>query len=64
MQPRDRIEWAQADESALGILERMQMKDVNQMPVLRDQQVVGMVSRDGMLRVIQTRLQLERFAHA
>ncbi len=64
MQPRDRIEWAQADESALGILERMQIKDVNQMPVLRDQQVVGMVSRDGMLRVIQTRLRLERFAHA
>ncbi len=64
MQPRDRIEWAQADESALRILERMRLKDVNQMPVLQDQQIVGMVSREGMLRVIQTRLQLERFAHA
>jgi hypothetical protein len=32
----DRIEWAQADEPAIGILERMQSNDINQMPVLRD----------------------------
>jgi CBS domain-containing protein len=64
MLPRDRIEWAQADEPAIGILERMQTNDINQMPVLRDGQVVGMVSRDAMLRVIQTRMQLERFAQA
>jgi Zn-dependent protease/predicted transcriptional regulator len=64
MLPRDRIEWAQADEPALGILERMQSNDINQMPVLRDGQVVGMVSRDAMLRVIQTRMQLERYAQA
>jgi Zn-dependent protease/CBS domain-containing protein len=64
MLPRERIEWAQADEPALGILERMQSSDINQMPVLRDGQVVGMVSRDAMLRVIQTRMQLERFAQA
>jgi Zn-dependent protease/CBS domain-containing protein len=64
MLPRDRIEWAQADEPAIGILERMQSNDINQMPVLRDGQVVGMVSRDAMLRVIQTRMQLERFAQA
>ncbi len=64
MLPRDRVEWAQADEPALGILERMQSNDINQMPVLRDGQVVGMVSRDAMLRVIQTRMQLERYAQA
>ncbi|MDE3137453.1 MAG: site-2 protease family protein, partial [Acidobacteriota bacterium] len=64
MVPRDRIEWAQADEPAIGILERMQSNDINQMPVLREGQVVGMVSRDAMLRVIQTRMQLERFAQA
>jgi Zn-dependent protease/predicted transcriptional regulator len=60
MLPYDRIQWAQADESAPKILERMQASDVNQMPVLRDGQVIGMVSRDAMLRVIQTRMQLER----
>ncbi|HVB33150.1 MAG TPA: site-2 protease family protein [Patescibacteria group bacterium] len=64
MLPQDRIEWAQADEPALGILERMQQTNIGQMPVLREGQVVGMVSRDTVLRVIQTRLQLERFAQA
>jgi Zn-dependent protease/predicted transcriptional regulator len=64
MLPHDRIEWAQAEEPAMKILERMQSNDINQMPVLRDGQVVGMVSRDAMLRVIQTRIQLERYAQA
>jgi Zn-dependent protease len=64
MVPIDRIQWVQADEPAMKILERMQSTNVYQMPVLRDGQVVGMVSRDAMLRVIQTRLQFERFAHA
>lgn len=64
MVPIDRIQWVQADEPAMKILERMQNTNVNLMPVLRDGQVIGMVSRDAMLRVIQTRLQFERFAHA
>lgn len=64
MLPQERIEWAQADEPALGILERMQRTDINQMPVLKEGQVVGMISRDSVLRIIQTRLQLERFAQA
>lgn len=64
MLPQDRIEWAQADEPALKILERMQSSDINQMPVLSDGKVVGMVSRDAMLHVIQTRMQLERYAQA
>lgn len=61
---KNQIQWVQADEPALKILERMQKMDVNQMPVLREGEVVGMISRDAMLRVIQTRLQLERLAHA
>lgn len=64
MLPQERIPWAQADEPALLILERMQRANIHQMPVLREGHVVGMVSRDAMLRVIQTRLQLERFAQA
>jgi len=64
MLPQERIEWAQADEPALGLLERMQRTDTGDMPVLQEGQVVGMVSRDSVLRVIQTRLQLERFAQA
>lgn len=64
MLPKTQIQWVRANEPALEILTRMQQTDVNQMPVLSDGQVVGMVSREAMLRVIQTRLQLERLAHS
>lgn len=60
MLPLERIEWAKTDESAPKLLERMQTSDISQMPVLEDGRVVGMVSREAMLQVIQTRLQVER----
>lgn len=58
MLPRDKIHWARPDESLLSILERMQEHDINQMPVVQDETVVGLVTRDSILRVIQTRLEL------
>jgi Zn-dependent protease/predicted transcriptional regulator len=62
MIPRDKLHWAQSSESALDILERMQNEDVNQMPVVEDGRVVGLISRDTVLRVIQTRLQVGHLA--
>lgn len=63
MIPRDKILWAHPDESLLGLLERLLTADVNQMPVVSGSgdgtaQVVGMVTRDSILRVIQTRSEL------
>lgn len=56
MLPIDRIHSALPDESALGILERMQTEDINQMPVVSEGHIVGMIARDTILRVLQTRL--------
>jgi predicted transcriptional regulator len=45
----------------LAVLDRMQSEDINQMPVLQqepDPHVVGIVSRDSILRVIQTRTEI------
>ena len=56
MLPLDKMSWASPEEPVLKILERMQSEDVNQMPVLqRDPtpHVVGMISRENILRVIQ-----------
>jgi predicted transcriptional regulator len=56
MLPLDKMSWASPEEPVLKILERMQTEDVNQMPVLqRDPtpHVVGMISRENILRVIQ-----------
>lgn len=64
MVPRENILWAKPDEPLLGLLERLLTSDVNQMPVVSDGeeegnlQIIGMVTRDSILRVIQTRSEL------
>jgi Zn-dependent protease/predicted transcriptional regulator len=58
MLPAAKIHWARPEEPALGVLQRMQTEDINQMPVISDHHIVGMISRDTILRVLQTRLQV------
>jgi Zn-dependent protease/predicted transcriptional regulator len=58
MMPIDRIHSATPEESALAVLARMQEADINQMPVISDDHIVGVVGRDTILRALQTRLQL------
>ena len=63
MLPRERILWASQDEPLQRLLERLFAADINQMPVVSGSQddgahVVGMVSRDAILRVIQARSEL------
>jgi Zn-dependent protease/predicted transcriptional regulator len=62
MMPIDRIHAASPDEPALGVLQRMQSEDINQMPVISDGRIVGMIARDTILRMLQTRLQLGHLA--
>lgn len=57
MLPPDRIHSVSPADLALKVLERMQAEDINQMPVISEGQIVGMISRDTILRVLQTRLQ-------
>jgi CBS domain-containing protein len=63
MLPVDRIQLATPDEPVLAVLERMQKEDIAQMPVASDGHIVGMISRDAILRVLQTRLQIGHLAH-
>ncbi len=61
MLPLDKVRWAAPEEPVLAVLDRMQSEDVNQMPVLQsdpDPHVVGIVSRDSILRVIQARTEI------
>ena len=62
MLPIDRIHSASPEESVLGVLERMQTEDVNQMPVVSEGQIMGMIARDTILRLLQTRLQVGHLA--
>jgi Zn-dependent protease len=65
MIPRDKILSAGPDQPLLPLLERMIAADVNQVPVMAGivddasgAQVVGMVTRDSILRVIQTHIEV------
>lgn len=58
MLPRARIQWAAPEQPLVALLERMQNEDINQMPVVAEGRVVGMVTRESILRVIQTHLEM------
>jgi Zn-dependent protease len=63
MVPREKILWASPEEPLPRLLERLMGADVNQMPVVRHTEdgaahIVGMVTREAILRVIQTRSEL------
>jgi Zn-dependent protease/predicted transcriptional regulator len=63
MIPRDKIQWTSPDEPLLRLLERLLTADINQMPVVSGAEdeapsIVGMVTRDSILRVMQTHSEL------
>lgn len=62
MLPVEKIHWASPEEPVLGVLERMQKEDINQMPVASEGHIVGMIARDAILRVLQTRIQAGHLA--
>jgi len=63
MVPIEKVQVASPEEPALSILQRMRTADINQMPIISDQHIVGMIGRDAILRVLQTRLQAGHLAH-
>jgi Zn-dependent protease/predicted transcriptional regulator len=63
MIPREKILWATPDEPLLPLLQRLLAADINQMPVVSASEengahIVGMVTRDSILRVMQTRSEI------
>ncbi len=65
MLPREQIRWAAPEEPVLGLLERMQSEDINQMPVLAGGppwRVMGIITRDSILRVIRARTEVGELA--
>jgi predicted transcriptional regulator len=58
MVPLDHMHSAEPDEPVIGVLQRMQAEDINQMPVISDGHILGMIARDTILQALQTRLQV------
>ncbi|MGH9738856.1 MAG: site-2 protease family protein [Candidatus Acidiferrales bacterium] len=60
MVPIEKVQTAVPDEPVLEVLQRMQTADINQMPVISDGHIQGMIGRDTILQVLQTRLHAEQ----
>jgi Zn-dependent protease len=63
MIPRAKILWAGPEEPLQRLLDRLLAADINQMPVVSASEdgaahIIGMITRDSILRVIQTRSEL------
>jgi len=56
--PLQELAWVSVGDDALEVLELMDEKDVNQMPVMESGQLVGIIRRDHLLHFIRTRLEL------
>ncbi|MEE8598763.1 MAG: CBS domain-containing protein, partial [Dehalococcoidales bacterium] len=54
----DRVKIAHPDQDALSILEEMDENDINQMPVVSEGNVIGLVTRDNLRRFLRTRSEL------
>lgn len=58
MQPLDRLSIVRPTDPLTGILEKMTTDDVAQLPVVEDGKLVGILGRDRLLQLIQTRLEM------
>ncbi len=56
--PLEKLLKVKADDEALDALELMVENDVNQMPVVEGEEIVGLIRRDHLLQFIRTRLEL------
>ncbi len=58
MTPFDKLKAAHPGQDALSILEQMNEGDVNQMPVVSEGRVIGLVIRDDLMSFLRTRSEL------
>jgi Zn-dependent protease len=64
MLSRDGLQWATPEEPALALLERMRNANVDEMAVVNGGNLVGLVTRDSITRVVQSRMDLSHLANA
>jgi len=58
MTPVNRLKTAYPSQDAMSIMEQMVESDINQMPVVSEGRVIGLVARDNLIRFLRTRSDL------
>jgi Zn-dependent protease len=60
MLPRERVHWAAPEETALALMERMRQDNLQEMAVVADDRVVGLVTLESVAQAVQIRADLNR----
>jgi len=55
MTPFDKLKWVGPDEELSSLMRLLQENDINQVPVVQDNQVIGMVTRENLLNFVNIR---------
>jgi Zn-dependent protease/predicted transcriptional regulator len=58
MTPFDKLKWVRPDEELSSILRILTEDNINQVPVVQDSEIVGMVSRENLLNFVNIRSKL------
>lgn len=58
MTPVDKLEVAHLEQDALSVMEQMDENSINQIPVVSEGRVVGLIDRDNLIRFLHTRSEL------
>jgi predicted transcriptional regulator len=58
MTPINAGAWAAADENAFNVLRKMDEANLDQIPVMEDGRVLGLITRDALLRYLRLRQEL------
>ncbi len=63
MLPRDRVQWAAPEEPAQALMERMRQNHLQEIAVVSNDRVIGLVTLDSVGQALQIRADLNRAAH-
>ena len=58
MTPFDKLKWVRPDEELSSVLRILTQDNINQVPVVADNKIVGMVSRENVLNFVHVRSRL------
>jgi Zn-dependent protease len=58
MVPVDQLKVASPEQDALSVMEQMDENDLNQVPVVSENRVIGLITRESLLRFLRTRTEL------
>jgi len=58
MTPINKLKVAHPDQDALGVLEQMDESGINQMPVVSEGRIIGLIVRDNLIRLLRIRSEL------